>query len=73
MVKWAILAISKQALAYARFQLSAAILRKRQNVSAPCLDQYRANKAINANGGLKWIHKRGGYYGECNKQLKGQA
>jgi hypothetical protein len=24
-----------------------------------CLDQYRANKANNANGGLKWIEKRG--------------
>src|SRR5512135_1313286 len=27
-----------------------------------CLDQYRANKATNANGGLKWIEKGGGYY-----------
>jgi hypothetical protein len=24
-----------------------------------CLDQCRANKANNANGGLKWIEKRG--------------
>jgi hypothetical protein len=30
-----------------------------------------ANKAANANGGLKWIQKGGGYYSECNKQLKG--
>jgi hypothetical protein len=36
-----------------------------------CLDQYRANKANNANGGLKWIEKGGGYYSECNKHLKG--
>jgi hypothetical protein len=36
-----------------------------------CLDQYNANKASNANGGLKWIQKGGGYYSECNKQLKG--
>lgn len=36
-----------------------------------CLDQYRANKAANANGGLKWIQKGGGYYSECNKKLKG--
>jgi hypothetical protein len=36
-----------------------------------CLDQYDANKATNANGGLKWIAKGGGYYSECNKQLKG--
>ena len=32
-----------------------------------CLDQYHANKANNANGGLKWIVKGGGYYSECNK------
>ena len=36
-----------------------------------CLDQYNANKATNANGGLKWIQKGGGYYSECNKHLKG--
>ena len=35
-----------------------------------CLDQYHANKATNANGGLKWIMKGGGYYSECNKRLK---
>jgi vitamin B12/bleomycin/antimicrobial peptide transport system ATP-binding/permease protein len=36
-----------------------------------CLDQYNANKATNANGGLRWIQKGGGYYSECTKQLKG--
>lgn len=36
-----------------------------------CVDQYKANKATNANGGLKWIEKGGGYYSECNKKLKG--
>ena len=36
-----------------------------------CLDQYKANKATNANGGLKWIQKGGGYYSECNKKLGG--
>jgi len=35
-----------------------------------CVDQYNANKATNANGGLKWIQKGGGYYSECNKKLK---
>jgi hypothetical protein len=35
-----------------------------------CLDQYNANKAANANGGLKWIEKGGGYYSQCNKRLK---
>jgi hypothetical protein len=35
-----------------------------------CLDQYRANKATNGNGGLNWIQKGGGYYSECNKRLK---
>lgn len=38
-----------------------------------CRDQYETNKANNANGGLKWIQKGGGYYSECNKHLKGQA
>lgn len=38
-----------------------------------CLDQYKANKATNANGGLKWIQKGGGYYSECNKKLGGGA
>ena len=38
-----------------------------------CLDQYRANKTSNGNGGLKWIQKGGGYYSECNKRLKGAA
>ncbi|MGJ5243081.1 hypothetical protein ACQR14_36205, partial [Bradyrhizobium oligotrophicum] len=32
-----------------------------------CVDQYNANKAANANGGLKWIEKGGGYYSECTK------
>jgi hypothetical protein len=36
-----------------------------------CVDQYNANKANNANGGMKWIQKGGGYYSECNKRLKG--
>jgi hypothetical protein len=36
-----------------------------------CVDQYNANKTSNANGGLKWIQKGGGYYSECNKRLKG--
>jgi uncharacterized membrane protein len=38
-----------------------------------CVDQYNANKASNANGGLKWIEKGGGYYSECTKKLKGAA
>ena len=36
-----------------------------------CADQFTANKASNANGGLKWIEKEGGYYGECVSRLKG--
>jgi hypothetical protein len=35
-----------------------------------CLDQYRLNKAGNANGGLKWVEKGGGYYRECSRRLK---
>jgi hypothetical protein len=38
-----------------------------------CLDQYKANKAANGNGGLNWIMKGGGYYSECNKRLKGEG
>ena len=34
-------------------------------------DQYRANKASTGNGGLRWIQKGGGYWSECDKQLKG--
>jgi hypothetical protein len=34
-----------------------------------CLDQYKANKAANGNGGLRWIEKGGGYYSQCNRQL----
>ena len=36
-----------------------------------CLDQYNANKATNANGGLTWIQKGGGYYSACTKRLGG--
>lgn len=36
-----------------------------------CVDQYNANKATNANGGLKWIEKGGGYYSQCTAKLKG--
>jgi hypothetical protein len=38
-----------------------------------CLDQYKANKAGDANGGLKWLQKGGGYYSQCVKKLKGAA
>jgi hypothetical protein len=38
-----------------------------------CADQYKANKVTNANGGLKWIEKGGGYWSECDKHLKGSA
>ena len=38
-----------------------------------CVEQYNANKTTNANGGLKWIQKGGGYYSECSKKLKGAA
>ena len=30
-------------------------------------------RPANANGGLKWIQKGGGYYSECTKKLKGAA
>jgi hypothetical protein len=36
-----------------------------------CSDQFKSNRATNANGGLKWLQKGGGYYSQCNKRLKG--
>jgi hypothetical protein len=36
-----------------------------------CLEQFSANKAHNANGGLHFIQKGGGYLTECNKRLQG--
>jgi hypothetical protein len=36
-----------------------------------CADQFTANKATDANGGLKWIERDGGYYGECISRLSG--
>ena len=36
-----------------------------------CSAQYKINKAKDANGGLPWIKKGGGYWSECNKKLKG--
>jgi hypothetical protein len=38
-----------------------------------CSDQWKANKASNANGGLRWIQKGGGYWSECSKKLKGSG
>ena len=36
-----------------------------------CADQFNLNKAVNANGGMRWIDKGGGYYAECNRRLNG--
>jgi hypothetical protein len=36
-----------------------------------CADQFTANKATDANAGMKWIDKDGGYYAECVTRLKG--
>jgi hypothetical protein len=39
-----------------------------------CSEQWKANKAANTTGGMKWNQKGGGgYYSECNKRLKGAA
>ena len=39
-----------------------------------CAEQWKANKAANTTGGMKWNMKGGGgYYSECNKRLKGPA
>jgi hypothetical protein len=36
-----------------------------------CSEQYQANKASDANGGLRWLEKGGGYWSLCNTKLKG--
>jgi len=36
-----------------------------------CAESWKANKAANTTGGLRWIQKGGGYWSECNKKLKG--
>ncbi len=36
-----------------------------------CVDQDKANKVNNGNGGMKWVQKGGGYYSQCNSKLKG--
>ncbi|MEY9286995.1 hypothetical protein ABH977_008376 [Bradyrhizobium ottawaense] len=36
-----------------------------------CIDQFNKNKATDANGGLEWIGKAGGYYNACDKVLGG--
>lgn len=38
-----------------------------------CSEQWKANKANNTTGGMKWTQKGGGYWSECNKRLKGPA
>ena len=35
-----------------------------------CYDRYKANREINANGGLSWNQSGRGYYSECLKRLK---
>jgi hypothetical protein len=35
-----------------------------------CYDQFKANREINANGGMKWSQNGGGYYSECLKRLQ---
>jgi hypothetical protein len=59
-------AVFPTAVAPAYANLSAGKARQKT-----CLDQYNANKATGANGGLKWIQKGGGYYSQCNAKLKG--
>jgi hypothetical protein len=36
-----------------------------------CSDQYSANKENNANGGLHFVQRGGGYLTECAKRLQG--
>jgi hypothetical protein len=36
-----------------------------------CLEQFSINKANNANGGLHFVQKGGGYLTKCSKHLQG--
>jgi hypothetical protein len=39
-----------------------------------CAEQWKANKANNTTGGMRWNQKGGGgYYSVCNQRLKGPA
>lgn len=55
------------AIAPAHAKQKASVARKKT-----CRDQYNANKANDANAGMKWTEKggSGGYLGECLKRLK---
>jgi hypothetical protein len=46
-------------------------LRPSQARQKTCSEQYQANKASDANGGMRWLEKGGGYWSLCNKKLKG--
>jgi hypothetical protein len=48
-----------------------ASLRPSQARQKTCGEQFRANKADGANGGLRWLEKGGGYWSLCNAKLKG--
>ncbi len=48
-----------------------ASLRPAQARQKTCSEQFQANKASDANAGLRWIQKGGGYWSLCNKKLKG--
>lgn len=47
-----------------------ASLRPSQARQKTCGEQFRANKADGANGGLRWLEKGGGYWSLCNAKLK---
>jgi hypothetical protein len=56
---------SSQALSMANIQRKSRDGRGEKPVSI--------NKAGDANGGLKWLQKGGGYYSQCVKKLKSAA
>ena len=47
-----------------------AALKPAQARRKTCAKQFQANKANQANGGLTWLAKGGGYYSQCNQRLK---
>ena len=64
-------AASKPAVFPAAVAVKYADLAPSQARRKTCSDQYQSNKAGDANGGLRWMEKGGGYWSQCSSRLKG--
>ena len=63
--------VSKPAIFPASVAAKYADLKPSQARRKTCSDQFQSNKAGDANGGLRWMEKGGGYWSQCNNRLKG--